>query len=131
MPQGRRAPRFWMRVPHSAIGGRPQILLHYGHGLFGLGSEIRAEYMGEWCDREGMIVFSASMTGKPYNSVFGLPLDGFIHLTCPHYWRFGAADETEEQFVQRLAPERLAGGHHHRVRRGPARFAPPRHGPGG
>ena len=48
---------------------------------------------------------STSMTDKPYNSIFGLPLDGFIHLTCPHYWRFGAAGETEEQFVQRLARE--------------------------
>ena len=29
------------------------------------------------------------MTGKPYNALFGLPLPGFIHLTCPHYWREG------------------------------------------
>jgi adenosylmethionine-8-amino-7-oxononanoate aminotransferase len=53
----------------------------------------------------GVTAVSASMTGKPYNSVFGLPLPGFIHLTCPHYWRFGKAGETEEQFVQRLAAE--------------------------
>ena len=37
----------------------------------------------------GVTAVSASMTGKPYNNVFGLPLDGFIHLNCPHYWRFG------------------------------------------
>ena len=29
---------------------------------------------------------SASMTGKPYNSEFGLPLEGFLHAACPHYW---------------------------------------------
>ncbi|MGR3493094.1 MAG: aminotransferase class III-fold pyridoxal phosphate-dependent enzyme, partial [Shimia sp.] len=53
----------------------------------------------------GVTAVSASMTGKPYNSVFGLPLDGFIHLTCPHYWREGAEGETEAQFTARLARE--------------------------
>jgi len=53
----------------------------------------------------GVTVVSASMTGKPYNSVFGLPLPGFLYLSCPHYWRFGEQDETEEQFTQRMAKE--------------------------
>ncbi|AQS47602.1 aspartate aminotransferase family protein [Thioclava nitratireducens] len=53
----------------------------------------------------GVTAVSASMTGKPYNSVFGLPLPGFLHLTCPHYWRGGQPGETEEQFTQRLANE--------------------------
>ncbi|MFN0113443.1 MAG: aminotransferase [Paracoccaceae bacterium] len=53
----------------------------------------------------GVTAVSASMTGKPYNSVFGLPLPGFIHLGCPHFWRFGKPGETEEQFTQRLAAE--------------------------
>jgi len=53
----------------------------------------------------GVTVVSASMTGKPYNAVFGLPLDGFLHLGCPHYWRFGTEGESEEQFTARLAQE--------------------------
>lgn len=53
----------------------------------------------------GVTAVSASMTGKPYNSVFGLPLDGFIHLSCPHYWRFGQEGETEAQFTARMAAE--------------------------
>lgn len=53
----------------------------------------------------GVTAVSASMTGKPYNSVFGLPLPGFIHLSCPHYWRFGKAGETEAQFTARMAAE--------------------------
>ncbi|KEO55171.1 aminotransferase [Thioclava pacifica] len=53
----------------------------------------------------GVTAVSASMTGKPYNAVFGLPLPGFIHLTCPHFWREGQPGETEEQFTQRLANE--------------------------
>jgi adenosylmethionine-8-amino-7-oxononanoate aminotransferase len=53
----------------------------------------------------GVTAVSASMTGKPYNSVFGLPLPGFIHVGCPHYWRFGRPGETEAEFTQRLARE--------------------------
>ena len=53
----------------------------------------------------GVTAVSASMTGKPYNSVFGLPLPGFIHLTCPHFWREGRDGESEAAFVARLAAE--------------------------
>lgn len=53
----------------------------------------------------GVTAVSASMTGKPYNEVFGLPLDGFLHLTCPHYWREGLPDESETAFTARLATE--------------------------
>jgi len=53
----------------------------------------------------GVTAVSASMTGKPYNSVFGLPLDGFIHLTCPHYWREGRDGETEAEFTARMGQE--------------------------
>ncbi len=53
----------------------------------------------------GVTAVSASMTGKPYNSVFGLPLDGFIHLTCPHYWREGRDGESEADFTARMAQE--------------------------
>ncbi|WP_343081264.1 aminotransferase [Ostreiculturibacter nitratireducens] len=53
----------------------------------------------------GVTAVSASMTGKPYNSVFGLPLPGFIHLTCPHYWRNGKEGESEAEFTNRMAAE--------------------------
>ena len=51
----------------------------------------------------GVTAVSASMTAKPYNELFGLPMDGFVHLSCPHFWRFGAEGETEAQFTARLA----------------------------
>ncbi|WP_128253578.1 aminotransferase [Falsirhodobacter deserti] len=53
----------------------------------------------------GVTAVAASMTGKPYNALFGLPLPGFIHVGCPHFWRFGQAGETEAEFTQRLARE--------------------------
>jgi 4-aminobutyrate--pyruvate transaminase len=53
----------------------------------------------------GVTIASASMTGKPYNAAFGLPLPGFLHLTCPHYWREGAVGESEAEFTARMARE--------------------------
>jgi 4-aminobutyrate--pyruvate transaminase len=53
----------------------------------------------------GVTIASASMTGKPYNAAFGLPLPGFLHLTCPHYWREGAEGESEAEFTARMARE--------------------------
>lgn len=53
----------------------------------------------------GVTAVSASMTGKPYNSVFGLPLPGFLHLSCPHYWREGTEGESEAQFTARMGAE--------------------------
>ena len=41
------------------------------------------------------------MTGKPYNSEFGLPLDGFIHAACPHFWKNSHKDESEEEFKKK------------------------------
>ena len=53
----------------------------------------------------GVTIVAASMTGKPYNSLFGLPLPGFVHLTCPHHWREGRPGENEAAFTARLAAE--------------------------
>ncbi len=51
----------------------------------------------------GVTAVSASMTGKPYNAEFGLPLPGFLHADCPHYWRFGQDGESEVAFTARMA----------------------------
>ena len=50
----------------------------------------------------GVTLGATSMTGKPYNQVFQLPLDGFIHADCPHYWKFAKENETEEDFTNRM-----------------------------
>ena len=43
------------------------------------------------------------MTAKPYNSVFGFPLENFIHTDCPHYWKYGKKNESELDFTRRVA----------------------------
>ena len=68
----------------------------------------------------GVTIGAASMTGKPYNKEFGLPLKEFIHADCPHFWKFGLNNESEEEFSKRMAsnletlilkedPETIAG----------------------
>ena len=69
------------------------------------GKPERRKILTRWNAYHGVTAVSASMTGKPYNEVFGLPMDGFIHLTCPHYWREGNPGESEAEFVSRLARE--------------------------
>jgi len=69
------------------------------------GKPQRRKILTRWNGYHGVTAVSASMTGKPYNSVFGLPLPGFIHLACPHYWRNGKPGETEAQFTARMAAE--------------------------
>jgi 4-aminobutyrate---pyruvate transaminase len=54
----------------------------------------------------GVSIASASLTGLPaFHREFDLPLPMMRHVSCPHYWRFGAAGESEEDFATRLAKE--------------------------
>ncbi len=54
----------------------------------------------------GVTVASGSITGLARNhSHFGLPLPGFVHLSCPHHYKFAAPGESEEAFADRLAGE--------------------------
>ncbi len=52
----------------------------------------------------GVTVAAASLTGLPNNHRdFDLPIANIVHTECPHYYRFGKPDETEEQFATRMA----------------------------
>lgn len=54
----------------------------------------------------GVTVASASLTGLPYNHVdFDLPIQGVLHTSCPHHYRFAEPGETEEAFSARMAAE--------------------------
>lgn len=49
---------------------------------------------------------AASITGIPtMHSGFGLPLQGFLHTHCPHYYRYGKEGESEEDYSSRLAED--------------------------
>ena len=54
----------------------------------------------------GNTIASASLSGMYYNHAsFGLPLEGFLHITPPHHYRFAKPGEDEEEFATRLAVE--------------------------
>src|SRR5580692_9559062 len=52
----------------------------------------------------GVTVASASLTGLANNHRdFDLPIANILHVECPHWYRFGHASETEEEFATRMA----------------------------
>jgi len=51
----------------------------------------------------GVTLGASSMTGKPYIEEFGMPLADFIHVDCPHFWKFGLPHESERDFTKRMA----------------------------
>lgn len=54
----------------------------------------------------GTGIASASLTGLPnLHREFNLPLEGFLHLRCPHFYHEGEEGESEGEFTARLARE--------------------------
>jgi len=54
----------------------------------------------------GVTIAAASLTGLPTNHAdFDLPIAGVVHTECPHYYRYGAEGESEEEFAARLAAQ--------------------------
>src|SRR5690606_7713992 len=54
----------------------------------------------------GTGVASGSLTFLPnIHREFDLPIDRFLHVTCPHYYREGLPGESEADFVKRMADE--------------------------
>ncbi len=52
----------------------------------------------------GVTVASGSLTGlPPVHMDFDLPIANIRHTECPHYYRFGEAGESEEDFATRMA----------------------------
>jgi 4-aminobutyrate--pyruvate transaminase len=52
----------------------------------------------------GSTVAAGSLTGLPHlHRDFDLPLPGFVHVDCPHHYRFAEAGESEEDYATRLA----------------------------
>ena len=54
----------------------------------------------------GLTYVSGSMTGiAPYHKAFDMPIEGILHVSCPHYYRFGKPGESEEAFTDRMVGE--------------------------
>lgn len=54
----------------------------------------------------GVTVAAASMTGlPPLHNDFDLPIQGILHTSCPHFYRYGKDGESEEEFASRMADD--------------------------
>lgn len=52
----------------------------------------------------GITFAAASAAGlAPMHQGFDLPVEGFLHTDCPHYYRFAEPGESEDEFTTRLA----------------------------
>jgi 4-aminobutyrate--pyruvate transaminase len=52
----------------------------------------------------GTTIAAASLTGLPiFHADFDIPLPGFLHADCPHFYRYAEPGETEQEFSTRLA----------------------------
>jgi 4-aminobutyrate--pyruvate transaminase len=71
-----------------------------------LGRPKKKKFLARHKAYHGITVASGSLTGLPGNHRdFDLPAIPVRHLTCPHFYRFGTAGETEAQFTARLLEE--------------------------
>jgi len=69
-----------------------------------LGEPRRTKIISRRRAYHGVTIAAGSATGLPANQrSFNLPLPGFIHTTCPHFYREGLEGETEAEFTARLA----------------------------
>ena len=70
------------------------------------GKPEKKKIISRWGAYHGLTVVAASLTGIPmYHEAFDLPVDGILHTSTPHYYRYAEPGETEEQFSARLAEE--------------------------
>jgi 4-aminobutyrate--pyruvate transaminase len=72
----------------------------------GIGKPDKRKIIGRHRGYHGNTIAAASLTGLPImHRGFGLPLPGFLHVACPHFYRGAEAGETEADFATRLAAE--------------------------
>ena len=71
-----------------------------------LGRPQKKKFLARTKGYHGITIASGSLTGLPNNHRdFDLPAIPVIHLTCPHFYRFGQPGETEAEFTARLLAE--------------------------
>ncbi len=69
-----------------------------------IGKPAKKKIIGRIRGYHGVTIAAGSVTGTPPNhNGFDLPLDRFLHADCAHYYRFGEAGESEEDYATRCA----------------------------
>ena len=79
-------------------------LIWYYHNA--LGRPEKRKIISRHNAYHGSSVATVSLTGKPdMHAQFNLPLDGFLHVECPHFFRNAKNGESEEDYATRLASD--------------------------
>ncbi len=79
-------------------------LVRYHNNLRGL--PAKKKIISREGGYHGVTVASGSLTGiAAYHKAFDLPLEGVLHVSCPHYYRFARDGESEAAFCDRLLGE--------------------------
>lgn len=69
-----------------------------------LGKPEKKKIIGRVKGYHGVTIAAASVTGTPINhQAFDLPLPGFLHTDCPHFYRLAEDGESEEDYATRCA----------------------------
>ncbi|PTQ65081.1 aminotransferase [Celeribacter persicus] len=80
-----------------------KLVWHY-HTI--MGQPKKRKIIGRQMGYHGSTCASISASGKPdMHRDFGVPLQDFLHVSMPHYYRFHEEGESEEEFSARLADE--------------------------
>lgn len=68
------------------------------------GKPKKKKIIGRVRGYHGVTIGAASLTGLPiYHEDFDIPLPGFVHAECPHYYHGAEPGESEEAFADRMA----------------------------
>ena len=79
-------------------------LVRYYNNL--LGRPQKKKIISRTGGYHGLTLASGSLTGIPvYHKAFDLPIEGIIHTSCPHWYRFARDGESEAAFCDRMIAE--------------------------
>jgi L-2,4-diaminobutyrate transaminase len=79
-------------------------LVRYYNNL--LGRPRKKKVIARMGGYHGLTYAAGSLTGIPtYHRAFDLPIEGVLHVSCPHHYRFAEPGESEEGFTDRLVGE--------------------------
>jgi 4-aminobutyrate--pyruvate transaminase len=91
---------FFVGDGSSANDTAIKLIWYYNNAI---GRPEKKKIIGRMKAYHGVTVASASVTGLTHNHLdWDLPLKGFLHTDCPHYYREGQPGETEDEFVDRI-----------------------------
>lgn len=79
-------------------------LVRYYHNI--IGKPLKKKIISRLGAYHGVTYASGSLTGiASYHKAFDQPVDGVLHTSCPHYYGFAQAGETETAFTDRMVAD--------------------------